>query len=67
MASLPRPLQQIVDGLRPNRLVPGPVIQLYAVATAAALLAAWQLGAGVLPGPVEVAAALGRLWRPAWR
>jgi NitT/TauT family transport system permease protein len=48
--------------LLPNRSITRPAQLGVAVTSAALVLAAWQLGAGVIPGPADVAAALARLW-----
>src|ERR1043165_3583631 len=55
-------IKQALDALAPNRQVALPIYVGYAVASVAVFAVAWQLGAGVVPSPGEVAAALARLW-----
>jgi NitT/TauT family transport system permease protein len=54
--------QRALEALRPNRTIALPIHLGYAVASAAVIVLAWQLGAGVLPSPAEVVGALGALW-----
>jgi len=52
----------LLAALRPNRQVTLTIYAGYAAASLAVFVAAWQLGAGVIPSPGEVLAALSRLW-----
>ena len=61
MATPVVPLRALA-ALMPNRSITLPVQLGVAAASAAAVMLAWQLGAGVIPAPVEVGAALARLW-----
>jgi NitT/TauT family transport system permease protein len=54
--------RRILDGFRPNRSVALPTSVLYAAASAATFLFAWQVSASSIPKPAEVWAALGTLW-----
>src|SRR5689334_22242491 len=62
MAKLAISFQRALEALSPNRQVARPSRIGAAVASAAGFVAAWQLWAGVLPGPREVAVALAHLW-----
>jgi len=62
MATPARSLERALDALRPNRRIALPISLAYAVASAAVFGVAWQLSAGAIPSPPEVAAALVRLW-----
>ncbi|HEY0990309.1 MAG TPA: ABC transporter permease subunit [Kofleriaceae bacterium] len=55
-------IKRALEALSPNRQVGLPIAAAYTVASAAVFAVAWQLAAGALPGPREVAAALARLW-----
>jgi NitT/TauT family transport system permease protein len=55
-------LQRALDALVPHRAIHLPVQLGLALASAALFGAAWQLGAGAVPAPLEVFAALARLW-----
>src|SRR4051812_36558203 len=55
-------LDRALGALRPNRPVSRPVALGLTVVSVAALIAIWQLCAGVVPAPGAVVAALGRLW-----
>ena len=55
-------LDRALEALRPNRPVSRPVAMGLVVVSVAALIAIWQLCAGVVPAPGAVVAALGRLW-----
>src|SRR5258706_162560 len=55
-------IKQALEALSPNRQIALRIYVGYAVASVAVFAVAWQLGAGVLPSPREVGAALVRLW-----
>jgi NitT/TauT family transport system permease protein len=55
-------LTHTLDGFRPHRPASLPATLVYTLGSAAAIAIAWH-GARVIPGPGEVIAALGRLWR----
>jgi NitT/TauT family transport system permease protein len=55
-------IKQALEALSPNRPFALPIHVGYAVASVAVFAVAWQLGAGVVPSPGEVAGALARLW-----
>jgi NitT/TauT family transport system permease protein len=55
-------LDRALGALMPNRSITRPVQLGIVAASAAVVIAAWQLGAGVIPAPAAVGAALARLW-----
>ncbi len=62
MAATAVSIRRALEALLPNRQVALPIYLGFAVATGAAFAVAWQLGAGVIPSPHDVALALARLW-----
>ena len=62
MATPAMSLQRAFGALMPNRSITVPVQLGIAAASATGGLVVWQLAAGALPAPVEVGAALARLW-----
>jgi NitT/TauT family transport system permease protein len=55
-------LHRALGALMPNRSITLPVQLGVVAASVAVVITAWQLGAGVIPAPAEVGAALARLW-----